>query len=140
MGSNGQREVLAPPPRRLNMSEVLSRALWIAGLRLLPAGRVARAEDAAATDQLLARLNRISHLQGEFNQRQYGEGDAVLAESSGGFKLLRPSSSAGKSGLPTASWSSPTPSTCGITTRICRPPPGTRWWATWRHRPCRYWG
>ena len=72
------------------MSEVLSRALWIAGLGFCLLAGVARAEDAAATDQLLARLNRISHLQGEFNQRQYGEGDAVLAESSGAFKLLRP--------------------------------------------------
>lgn len=66
------------------------RVLVTAGLGLCLLAGVARAEDAAATDQLLARLNRISYLQGEFSQRQYGEGDAVLAESSGAFKLLRP--------------------------------------------------
>ncbi len=48
------------------------------------------AEDTAATDQLLARLKPIGYMQGEFSQRQYGDGGAVLAESSGSFKLLRP--------------------------------------------------
>ncbi len=60
------------------------------GLCLSLLAVIARAGDTAATDQLLARLNRITHLQGEFSQRQYGEADAVLAESSGAFKLLRP--------------------------------------------------
>jgi outer membrane lipoprotein carrier protein len=60
------------------------------GLGLCLLAGIARAEDTAATDQLLARLNRITHLQGEFSQRQYAEGDAVMAESSGAFRLLRP--------------------------------------------------
>jgi outer membrane lipoprotein carrier protein len=64
--------------------------LLIASLGLCLLAGAARAEDSAATDELLARLNRITHLQGDFKQRQFGEGDAVLAESSGVFKLLRP--------------------------------------------------
>jgi outer membrane lipoprotein carrier protein len=62
----------------------------IAGVGLCLLAAMARAEEAGATDQLLARLNRITHLQGEFTQRQYGDGDTVVAESSGAFKLLRP--------------------------------------------------
>ena len=68
----------------------MRRVRVIAGLGLCLLAVIARAGDTAATDQLLARLNRITHLQGEFSQRQYGEGDAVMAESSGAFKLLRP--------------------------------------------------
>jgi outer membrane lipoprotein carrier protein len=45
---------------------------------------------ASATDQLLGRLERLSHMQGDFEQRQYDDDNAVLAVSSGGFKLLRP--------------------------------------------------
>ena len=66
----------------------MSRVLLIAGFCLL--ATMVRAGDIAATDQLLARLNPITQLQGDFTQRQYGEGDAVLVESSGSFKLLRP--------------------------------------------------
>ncbi len=69
----------------------MRKVLVIAGLGLYLLAGIARAEDALATEQLLARLNRISHLQGEFSQRQYDESNAVLAESSGAFKLLRPS-------------------------------------------------
>lgn len=68
----------------------MSRALVIAGFGLCLLAGIAKAEDAVATDQLLARLKQISHLQGEFTQRQYGDGGAVLVESSGAFKLLRP--------------------------------------------------
>ena len=68
----------------------MTRVLVIAGLCLCLLAGIARAEDSAATEQLLARLERISHLQGNFEQIQYGEGNNVLAQSSGGFKLLRP--------------------------------------------------
>ncbi|MDH4039755.1 MAG: outer membrane lipoprotein chaperone LolA [Gammaproteobacteria bacterium] len=70
------------------MSKVSALVTAVLGFCLLAGA--AWAEDTAATDQLLARLNRISYLQGEFTQRQYGEGDTVIAESSGAFKLLRP--------------------------------------------------
>jgi outer membrane lipoprotein carrier protein len=43
-----------------------------------------------ATEELLARLQDINHLKGRFEQRQYGEGDVLLVESSGAFSLLRP--------------------------------------------------
>ncbi len=68
----------------------VSAALLIAATGWCLLAGIARAEDTAATEQLLARLDRISQLQGQFSQRQYGEGDAVMAESSGVFKLLRP--------------------------------------------------
>jgi outer membrane lipoprotein carrier protein len=62
----------------------------IAGLGLFLLTAIARAEDTVATDQLLAELKPISHLQGEFSQRQFGEDGSVVAQSSGVFKLLRP--------------------------------------------------
>lgn len=65
-------------------------SLLFAGLWFCVLAGFARAEDSAATDQLLARLSHISQLQGDFRQRQFGDGDAVLSESSGTFKLLRP--------------------------------------------------
>ena len=68
------------------MSRVAASALLV--LSLL-AG-LARAQDEAATDQLLARLDRISHMQGKFIQRQYSDDGKVMAESSGEFRLLRP--------------------------------------------------
>jgi outer membrane lipoprotein carrier protein len=67
------------------------RVLLLACLGLCLLATTASAEDATATDQLLARLARISQLQGDFTQRQLDEGNQVLAESSGAFKLLRPS-------------------------------------------------
>lgn len=51
---------------------------------------LARADETTATDRLLARLNDISHLQGQFDQRQYGDDDTLLGVSSGNFRLLRP--------------------------------------------------
>ena len=68
----------------------MSKLLVIAGLGLCLLAGIARAEDSAATDLLLQRLNRISHMQGDFSQRQFGDGDNVLSRSSGEFKLLRP--------------------------------------------------
>ncbi|MEZ5573226.1 MAG: outer membrane lipoprotein chaperone LolA [Halioglobus sp.] len=41
-------------------------------------------------DDLLAALKPIKHLQGSFTQRQYGQDNQLLAESSGKFRLLRP--------------------------------------------------
>ncbi len=68
----------------------MSKLLVIAGIGLCLLAGLARAEDSAATEQLLQRLNRITHLQGDFSQRQFGDGDKVLSESSGVFRLLRP--------------------------------------------------
>lgn len=62
----------------------------LAGLALFVIAAIASAADDNATDQLLARLDRISHMQGDFEQRQYDDSDAVLATSSGVFRLLRP--------------------------------------------------
>lgn len=69
----------------------MNRVAVTAGLALclLLAG-FARAADEVATGELLARLQRISQLQGEFVQRQYGDGDNIIAESTGVFRLLRP--------------------------------------------------
>lgn len=68
----------------------MSKLLVIAGLGFCLLAGIARAEDTAATEQLLQRLNRISYLQGDFSQSQFGDGDTVLSRSSGRFKLLRP--------------------------------------------------
>ena len=68
----------------------MSKLLVIAGLGLCLLAGIARADDSAATDQLLQRLNGISSMQGDFSQRQFGDGDNVLSRSSGEFKLLRP--------------------------------------------------
>jgi outer membrane lipoprotein carrier protein len=68
----------------------MSRLLLIAGLALSLLTSVARAQDAAATDQLLERLVQISYLQGQFQQRQFDGSGGILTESSGSFKLLRP--------------------------------------------------
>lgn len=62
----------------------------LAGLALCVMAAITSAADDTATDQLLARLDRLSHMQGDFEQRQYGDNDAVLATSSGVFSLLRP--------------------------------------------------
>lgn len=49
-----------------------------------------RSVEAAAIDDLLARLVGIERLQGNFEQIQQGQDGDVLAESSGRFQLLRP--------------------------------------------------
>jgi outer membrane lipoprotein carrier protein len=46
--------------------------------------------ETGAVDRLLERLAGFTQLQGKFTQRQYGEGDTLLAQSSGSFRLLRP--------------------------------------------------
>lgn len=51
---------------------------------------IARA-DQGATAQLIEQLQGITHMQGAFVQRQYAsDSSAVIATSSGDFKLLRP--------------------------------------------------
>jgi len=62
----------------------------IAGFALGLLAGLTRAEDGTSTDRLLARLQSISHLQGQFDQRQYGDDDSLLGVSSGTFRLLRP--------------------------------------------------
>ena len=63
---------------------------FIAGLALGLLAGIARAEGDSAADHLLARLEPISHLQGRFDQRQYGDDESLLGVSSGRFRLLRP--------------------------------------------------
>ena len=48
------------------------------------------AQSATAIDELLSALDEIQQLQGSFEQRQYGEKDVLLVQSSGTFRLLRP--------------------------------------------------
>lgn len=59
--------------------------LWLAVLPLLT-----HAEAASDVSDLITALDPIRQLQGNFTQRQYGQDNALLAESSGKFKLLRP--------------------------------------------------
>lgn len=54
---------------------------------LLLLGSPVRAEP---VDELLAALDNISQLQGNFQQRQYNQNDTLESESSGHFRLLRP--------------------------------------------------
>jgi outer membrane lipoprotein carrier protein len=48
------------------------------------------AQDTVAVDDLLAALANTVSVEGEFVQRQYGEDNELLGESSGHFRLLRP--------------------------------------------------
>jgi outer membrane lipoprotein carrier protein len=68
----------------------MNRAAVTAVLALCLLAGLVRAAGEGATAELLARLQRISQLQGEFVQRQYGDGETVIAQSSGVFRLLRP--------------------------------------------------
>jgi outer membrane lipoprotein carrier protein len=63
----------------------LLATLW---LILLPLG--AAAQPGSATDELLEALQGLQQLQGNFEQRQYGNNDVLLLESRGRFRLLRP--------------------------------------------------
>jgi outer membrane lipoprotein carrier protein len=68
----------------------MTRLFLIAALGLCLVAGIARADD-AATEQLVQELQAIGQLQGTFQQRQYGgDSDAVVAVSSGSFRLLRP--------------------------------------------------
>ena len=68
----------------------MNRLLLIVNLSLCLLAGAVRAQDATATDQLLDRLDQISAMQGQFQQRQFDGDGEVLIESSGSFKLLRP--------------------------------------------------
>ena len=63
----------------------LLMALWLIQLPLWAA-----AQPGAATDELLEALQGLQQLQGNFEQRQYGNNDVLLLESRGKFRLLRP--------------------------------------------------
>lgn len=66
----------------------MSRALATLWLILLPLW--VSAQSSGATDELLDTLQGLQQLQGNFEQRQYGNDDALLLESRGRFRLLRP--------------------------------------------------
>jgi outer membrane lipoprotein carrier protein len=66
------------------MKRILA-TLW---LILLPLG--VAAQPGSATDELLEALQDLQQLQGNFEQRQYGNDDLLLLESRGRFRLLRP--------------------------------------------------
>jgi len=59
--------------------------LW---LILSPLWAIAQTDK--GVDELLLALDGIEYLQGRFEQRQYGENNVLLVESSGTFRLLRP--------------------------------------------------
>lgn len=71
------------------LTAITSAALWLLSVALFLSAPTS-AQEATATDALLQRLASISQLQGDFQQRQYGDNEVLLAESSGVFKLLRP--------------------------------------------------
>jgi outer membrane lipoprotein carrier protein len=63
-------------------------AAWLGIVPLLSMAQAQTNPDAAA---LLTLLEQFDHLQGSFSQRQLGPDKKLLAESSGKFKILRPS-------------------------------------------------
>lgn len=65
------------------MKYVLS--LWLGMLPLF-----AFAQGGSDVNDLIAALAPVKQLQGNFSQRQYGQDNQMLAESSGKFRLLRP--------------------------------------------------
>lgn len=68
----------------------MNRLLLIVSFSLCLLAGAVGAQDSTATDQLLERLDQISAMQGQFQQRQYDGDGEILIESSGRFKLLRP--------------------------------------------------
>lgn len=59
--------------------------LWLGLVSL-----VSFAQTGSDVDELIAALAPVQRLQGSFTQRQYGQDNTLLAESSGKFRLLRP--------------------------------------------------
>ncbi len=51
---------------------------------------VLRAKAADPTDELIAALEPLRHLQGRFEQRQFSDSGDLAQQSSGNFRLLRP--------------------------------------------------
>jgi outer membrane lipoprotein carrier protein len=68
----------------------MSRWVLFTGFALCLLAGPLRAQGVTATDELLEQLGQISYLRGQFQQRQLDGSDAILAQSSGSFKLLRP--------------------------------------------------
>ena len=66
------------------MTKILA-AFW-----LIMAPLWANAQEGSSTDALLLALEDMHQLQGHFVQQQYAGDDALLVESSGRFRLLRP--------------------------------------------------
>lgn len=59
--------------------------LWLGILPLL-----SHAQATSDVDELIVALAPVKQLQGSFTQRQYGQDNQLLTESSGRFRLLRP--------------------------------------------------
>lgn len=70
------------------MKRIFASLLLALGSLLVPTSIVAIEAD--GTDALLAALNRIESMQGQFQQFQYAENEVLVGESSGQFRLLRP--------------------------------------------------
>lgn len=66
----------------------MMRYLLAAWLGLMPL--ISLAQAGSDVSDLLAELAPVKRLQGSFTQRQYGQDNKLLAESSGRFRLLRP--------------------------------------------------
>lgn len=66
----------------------MKKYLLVLWLSLVPLCLIAQNEN--DVDELLRELATITHLQGHFVQRQYTDGEVLLEESSGRFRLLRP--------------------------------------------------
>jgi outer membrane lipoprotein carrier protein len=71
------------------LTVITGLSIWLVGMAFALSAP-ASAQQATSTDALLQRLAGITHIQGEFQQFQYGDNEVLLAESSGFFKLLRP--------------------------------------------------
>lgn len=66
----------------------MNRYLAMLWLTLLPL--LGNTQSNSATDELILALEDMHQLQGSFLQQQFSENDALLVESSGSFRLLRP--------------------------------------------------
>jgi outer membrane lipoprotein carrier protein len=66
------------------------RLIALIGLTLCFLFGILRARAAEPADDLIARLAAIDGLQGRFEQRQFDEDGALVRESGGRFRLLRP--------------------------------------------------
>jgi outer membrane lipoprotein carrier protein len=67
----------------------MTKYLLAAWLGIAPLLSVA--QSSSDVNALLALLDQFKHVQGSFSQRQFGQDKILLAESSGEFRVLRPS-------------------------------------------------
>jgi outer membrane lipoprotein carrier protein len=74
-------------PERLT-GKLMMKYFFVLWLSVLPLLSVA--QTGGDVDELLTELAPITRLQGSFTQMQYGQDNALLAESGGLFRLLRP--------------------------------------------------